>query len=74
MDLESDHDLTTILTRNREWIAENLEEDPDYFGKPLLESLSGPNMCRESRRSPEASLPLLRMLRQPSACQLHHGS
>ena len=73
MDTESDHDLTTILTRNREWIAENLEEDPDYFGRYFSELLSCPNMYREGRRSSEAALPLLRMLRQPCACQQYHG-
>ena len=64
--LDSDHDLTTILMRNREWIAEKVENDPKYFGEALIIVdtllLSLFHVYREGRWSSEASLPLLRML------------
>ena len=52
--------------RNREWIAEKVENDPKYFGEALMIVdtllLSLLHVYREGRWSSETSLPLLRML------------
>ena len=29
---EDDHDLTTILARNKEWVEDKKALDPEYFG------------------------------------------